>query len=179
MSQSAARRIGAGASIRLGLFGNGLSYLLILLLGHDAPHWVVALGLLRGVSEGFYWSGFHLVTYDTTSDRDRDRYFGAQATASLLLTATLPPVAGAMKSAAAVFSAASSANRRHAMGLLDKAKAAAVEATAKAKEGVEDVQAKRELSQAYNDLGKSTYELIGSGEISNPRFDAAASSASR
>src|SRR2546429_8036180 len=90
------RRLGAGASIRLGLFGNGLSYLLILLLGTDAPHWVVALGLLRGVSEGFYWSGFHLVSYDTTSDRDRDRYFGAQATASLLLTATLPPAAGAI-----------------------------------------------------------------------------------
>jgi len=90
------RRLGAGASIRLGLFGNGLSYLLILLLGTDAPHWVVALGLLRGVSEGFYWSGFHLVSYDTTSDRDRDRYFGVQATASLLLTATLPPAAGAI-----------------------------------------------------------------------------------
>ena len=59
------------------------------------------------------------------------------------------------------------------MGLLDKAKAAAEQAATKAKEGVEDVQTKRELSQAYNDLGKSTYELIGSGEISNPRLDAA------
>ena len=92
----ALRRMGAGASIRLGLFGNGLSYLLILLLGNDAPHWVVLLGLFRGMSEGFYWSGFHLVTYDTTSDRDRDRYFGAQATTSLMLTATLPPMAGAI-----------------------------------------------------------------------------------
>jgi MFS transporter, YQGE family, putative transporter len=90
------RGIGAGASIRIGLFGCGLSYLVILMLGSDAPHWVVLLGLLRGVAEGFYWSGFHLVTYDTTSDRDRDRYFGAQATASLLLTATLPPAAGAI-----------------------------------------------------------------------------------
>ena len=34
------------------------------------------------------------------------------------------------------------------MGLLDKAKAAAEQAAAKAKEGVEDVQTKRELSQA-------------------------------
>jgi len=59
------------------------------------------------------------------------------------------------------------------MGLLDKAKQAAEQAAAKAKEGVEDVQTKRELSQAYNDLGKSTYELIGTGEISNPRLDAA------
>src|SRR6202035_1098276 len=88
------RGIGAGASIRLGLFGCGCSYLVILMLGKDAPHWVVLLGLLRGLADGFYWSGFHLVTYDTTSDRDRDRYFGAQATASLFLTAALPPAAG-------------------------------------------------------------------------------------
>ncbi len=57
------------------------------------------------------------------------------------------------------------------MGFLDKAKAAAEQAAAKAKEGVEDVQAKRELSQAYNELGKTTFELIESGEISNPRLD--------
>src|SRR5437667_7860983 len=90
------RGLVAGASIRLGLFGNGFVYLLILVLGSATPEWVVPLGLLRGVAEGFYWSGFHLVTYDTTSDRDRDRYFGAQATASLFLTATLPPAAGAI-----------------------------------------------------------------------------------
>ncbi|MGH2935219.1 MAG: hypothetical protein ACRDL2_12015 [Gaiellaceae bacterium] len=60
------------------------------------------------------------------------------------------------------------------MGLLDKAKQAAEQAAAKAKEGVEDVQTKRELSQTYNDLGKTTYELIESGEISHPRFEAAA-----
>jgi len=54
------------------------------------------------------------------------------------------------------------------MGFLDKAKAAAVEATAKAKEGVEDVQLKRELSQAYNELGKQAFELIESNEIVHP-----------
>jgi MFS transporter, YQGE family, putative transporter len=90
------RGMGAGASIRLGLFGNGFAYLLILLLGNGAAQWVVMLGLLRGIAEGFYWSGFHLVSYDTTCDRDRDRYFGAQATASWLLTAALPPAAGAI-----------------------------------------------------------------------------------
>jgi hypothetical protein len=58
------------------------------------------------------------------------------------------------------------------MGLLDKAKAAAEQAAAKAREGVEDVQTKRELSQAYTELGKSTFELVGNGEISDPRLDA-------
>ena len=90
------RGIGAGASIRLGLFGNGFVYLLVLLLGNQAPHWVVALGLMRGMAEGFYWSGFHLVTYDTTCDADRDRYFGAQATLNAFLGAALPPAAGAI-----------------------------------------------------------------------------------
>ena len=60
------------------------------------------------------------------------------------------------------------------MGFLDKAKAAAVEATAKAKEGVEDVQLKRELSQAYNELGKVAFELVESNEIAHPRLETVA-----
>ena len=60
------------------------------------------------------------------------------------------------------------------MGLLDKAKAAAVEATAKAKEGVEDVQLKRELSQAYHELGKAAFELLDGNEISHPKLDTVA-----
>jgi len=58
------------------------------------------------------------------------------------------------------------------MGLLDKAKAAAEQAAAKAKEGVEEVQTKRELSQAYSELGKSAFELVENGEVSDPRLDA-------
>ena len=58
------------------------------------------------------------------------------------------------------------------MGLLDKAKAAAEQAAAKAKEGVEDVQAKRELSMAYGDLGRLTFQLVESGELSNAQLDA-------
>jgi hypothetical protein len=56
------------------------------------------------------------------------------------------------------------------MGFLDKAKAAAVEATTKAKEGVEDVQLKRELSQAYNELGKLAFELVESNDITHPKL---------
>ena len=57
------------------------------------------------------------------------------------------------------------------MSFFDKAKQAANQAAAKAKEGVEDVQQKRELSQAYGDLGKTAFELIESDEISHPRFE--------
>ena len=58
------------------------------------------------------------------------------------------------------------------MGLLDKAKQAAEQAATRAKEGVEEVQTKRELGQAYGDLGKSVFELVEHGELSDPRLDA-------
>ena len=57
------------------------------------------------------------------------------------------------------------------MGFLDKAKAAAEQATAKAREGVEDVQAKRELSQTYTELGKLAFELVESNEITHPKLE--------
>jgi len=56
------------------------------------------------------------------------------------------------------------------MGFLDKAKAAAEQAAAKAKEGVQDVQTKRELGQAYDELGKATFELVESGAVTDPRL---------
>jgi hypothetical protein len=60
------------------------------------------------------------------------------------------------------------------MGFLDKAKQAAGQAAVKAREGVEDVQNKRELGQAYSDLGKTVFELMEAGELSDARFEDAA-----
>jgi hypothetical protein len=60
------------------------------------------------------------------------------------------------------------------MGFLDKAKAAAETAATKAKEGVEEVQTKRELGQAYDELGKATFGLVESGDIDNPALTAIA-----
>ena len=53
------------------------------------------------------------------------------------------------------------------MGFLDKAKQAAQDASAKAKEGVADVQTKRDLGKAYTELGEKTYELADSGAITH------------
>jgi uncharacterized membrane protein len=58
------------------------------------------------------------------------------------------------------------------MGFLDKAKQAAADAAVKAKEGVEDAQTKRELGQAYADLGKTAFQLIENGDLTDPRLDA-------
>lgn len=60
------------------------------------------------------------------------------------------------------------------MGLVDKAKAVAEEATSRVKEGVDDVQTKRSLSQAYDQLGQTTYELIEKGELTHAGLTAQA-----
>jgi hypothetical protein len=60
------------------------------------------------------------------------------------------------------------------MSFFNKAKQAAEQAAAKVQEGVEDVQQKRELSQAYGELGKTAFALIESGELSHPGLDAGA-----
>jgi hypothetical protein len=56
------------------------------------------------------------------------------------------------------------------MGFLDKARSAAEQAAAKAKEGAEEFQAKRELTQAYADLGRASYRLASAGDISHPEL---------
>lgn len=60
------------------------------------------------------------------------------------------------------------------MGLMDKIKASADDAATKARATVQDVQSKRGLAQAYQDLGKATYELIESGDINDERLGAPA-----
>jgi hypothetical protein len=57
------------------------------------------------------------------------------------------------------------------MGFLDKAKSAAETATSKAKEGIGEVQAKRDLGQAYDELGKLAFELADAGEIAHDRLN--------
>ena len=57
------------------------------------------------------------------------------------------------------------------MKLLDRAKQAAEQAATKAKEGVEDVQTKRELNAAFGDLGTKTFELVDAGDLAKPELD--------
>jgi hypothetical protein len=57
------------------------------------------------------------------------------------------------------------------MGLLDKAKAAATEAAIRAKETAEELQTKRELGQAYGELGQKTFALIDGDDLASPELD--------
>jgi hypothetical protein len=56
------------------------------------------------------------------------------------------------------------------MGLLDKVKSQAEQAAAKAKEGVQEVQLKRELGQVHAELGELVVQLVESGELTHERL---------
>ena len=60
------------------------------------------------------------------------------------------------------------------MSFFDRAKAAASQAAAKAKQSAEDLQLKVDLGSAYDDLGQAAYELIEKGEISHEALEAPA-----
>lgn len=51
---------------------------------------------------------------------------------------------------------------------LNRLKDATNTLAARAREEVEELQTKHELSQAYGDLGRKTAELVGAGAISHP-----------
>jgi hypothetical protein len=56
------------------------------------------------------------------------------------------------------------------MGFLDKVKQGAEQAAARAKDTASDLQTKRELGQAYGELGETAFELASAGELSHPRL---------
>jgi multidrug resistance efflux pump len=53
---------------------------------------------------------------------------------------------------------------------LNRLKEATANVAQMTKEGVETLQVKRELSQAYADLGRTTADLVESGAISHPEL---------
>jgi cob(I)alamin adenosyltransferase len=56
------------------------------------------------------------------------------------------------------------------MGFVDRAKSAAESAATKTREGVEDMKTKRELGETFDSLGKLTFELAESGEVSHEKI---------
>ncbi|TMK42187.1 MAG: hypothetical protein E6G56_01905 [Actinobacteria bacterium] len=56
------------------------------------------------------------------------------------------------------------------MSLVDKMKAQAEQAAAKTREGVGEIQAKRDLAQAEGELGRVAFDLADRGEIAHAQL---------
>ena len=61
------------------------------------------------------------------------------------------------------------------MGLLDKVKASAEQAASTAQKQAQIVATKRELSQAYSELGKTAFGLVDRGELTHGDLSAGVS----
>ena len=57
------------------------------------------------------------------------------------------------------------------MGFLDKVKEQAEQAAAKAREGVQDVQTKRELDKTYRELGERAFALVEKNELAHAELE--------
>jgi hypothetical protein len=61
-------------------------------------------------------------------------------------------------------------NKPSSSSFLDRLKDATSVVATRAREGVEELQTKHELSQAYNDLGRKAADLVESGAVSHPEL---------
>ncbi len=57
------------------------------------------------------------------------------------------------------------------MGLIDKVKGSIHETATAAREGIDEIQTRRELDTAYGDLGKRTVALIDAGTLAAPELE--------
>lgn len=62
------------SSIRIGIILHTLFFMIIFLLKEDAVNYLIHLGSFLGIAGGFYWLGFHMLTFDLTNGMNRDTF---------------------------------------------------------------------------------------------------------
>lgn len=63
-------------SLRLGVAVAAVFYLVILFLGRQAVDYVPLLGVIQGMSSGFFWLAFNVVYFEVTDPENRDKFNG-------------------------------------------------------------------------------------------------------
>lgn len=62
--------------LRLGIGTSASFYVLVLLFGKAAIHYVWLLGIVQGIAVGFFWLAFNVVYFEATNAANRDRFNG-------------------------------------------------------------------------------------------------------
>lgn len=81
---------------RWGLVMTAAFYGVLLILVHQAAHDIVWLGLAQGVSQGFFWFGVNLMTFDTVAPTQRIRFYGINSAVSSVSGVGGPLLGGAL-----------------------------------------------------------------------------------
>ncbi|MBN2753970.1 MAG: MFS transporter [Candidatus Goldbacteria bacterium] len=91
-----ARKLDRVSIYRIGIIFYAAFYLCVLVLNQKVTDYLILLGVLKGLAMGFYWFGYHVLTFDYTSPQNRDRFYSITSVASGITSLLAPPVAGYM-----------------------------------------------------------------------------------
>ncbi|MFP4466003.1 MAG: MFS transporter [Candidatus Goldiibacteriota bacterium] len=89
-----ARRTDRVNIYKLGLIFHAVFYLSVIILNENVVNFLIPVGILRGLAMGFYWFGYHVLTYDYTNSGNRDRFYSYASIASGASSLFAPPIAG-------------------------------------------------------------------------------------
>lgn len=62
--------------LRIGVVLLSLYFILVLLSGTQAKHFIILLGAILGIGYGFYWLSYHVLTFEITEPETRDFFNG-------------------------------------------------------------------------------------------------------
>lgn len=83
-----------GSCMRAGIAASAAFYGLVLLLGKQAVHYIVPLGIAQGIGTGLFWLGFNVVYFEATDADNRDRFNGMTGLTGSMLGMIAPWCAG-------------------------------------------------------------------------------------
>ncbi|KAA0762590.1 MFS transporter [Bacillus sp. SH5-2] len=71
-----AKRIDRSILLRIGVGTLAVFFIVVLVAGKSASHYILLMGALLGVGYGFYWLAFNLLTFEITEPETRDFFNG-------------------------------------------------------------------------------------------------------
>lgn len=89
-----AKKVSLTFNLRVGIILHGIFYILLLVLKSDAVDYVLFLGILMGISGGFYYLAYNVLIYDFSNNENRDYIMGVQGLVISAAAMLAPFVAG-------------------------------------------------------------------------------------
>ncbi len=96
LASRAVHRLGPGLTAVLGIAGYNIFYLFLVLMGGQATHWSVLLGMLVGLADGFYWLCYGCLLSGTTQAFNRDSGLAIISICGSLVNLVVPLLSGAV-----------------------------------------------------------------------------------
>ena len=88
------KRRGIRINLILGMTLYTLFYLFVFAIKDNITSYIPLVGLLRGASAGLYWVAFQVLSYDFSTDKNRDYFFGVQGIINSVTSMFTPFVSG-------------------------------------------------------------------------------------